>query len=425
MPRARPRLAILVRDGTPISPLGIPAAASWLLGGPLGEQMKKLLQDEGLRVEGAASLDAVAPAEPAIVALDSVACSRAVLRGLLAAFQAGDRPAVQAALPEGLATRRLSHVRGLDPIVIDGAPAFAAPLYAVDAGARPEQAIPIKLPYKENRLTFPIPIGMIGRSETTFGASDAVLVRVSHWVHVLRMNLAFFLAGWIERSRTPLGRLWYLWRALLGFPWRGGRLAEAIRRVHRKAKIHHRAHVELSIVEEGATIGANAIVKSSFIARGARIDDGAIVTASVIGAGGMVASGATVFASVLCPGAFAAQHKMQFSLLGDESVAFTGSYFYDLNFERNVRVVSGGEVLDAGDRFLSVCLGPRARIAGGVWIASGREVPAGALVVQPPGGVLANVDGALAATRRVTIEAGRAVDAGPLPPPAEPAESSR
>jgi hypothetical protein len=420
MARPRPRQAILVRDAAPISPLGVPAAGTWLLDRPLGERMRALLAAEGLRVVEAASLDEARPAEPAVVLLDSVVCSRVVLRALLDAYAAGGPPAIAAALPDALATRRLSHVGGLEATTASGRPAFSAPLLALDAGADPRAAVPALLPYRENTLTFPIPVGMIGRAETTFGASDAVLVRVSHWAHVLRMNLAFYLAGWIERSRSPLGKLWYLWRALLGFPWRGGRLGEAIRRVHRRARVHHRAHVELSVVEEGAVIGANAIVKSSYVARGARIDDGAIVTASVIGPGAMVASGSTVFASLLCPRAFAAQQKMQFSLLGEASVAFTGSYFYDLNFERNVRVVKDGAPHDGGDRFLSVCLGPWARVAGGVWIASGREVPAGALVVQPAARVLGRIDPALAGERRVTVEDGRAVDAGPLPPREDP-----
>jgi hypothetical protein len=419
MSRSRPRLAIIVTDDTPISPLDVSAETTWLLDRPLGARMRELLRSEGLRTVEARSLDEVAPAEPAIVVSSQVAFTRAVLRGLIAAYASEHRPAIAAALPDALVTRRLAHVRGLDPVTVDGKPAFTAPLYAVAPGAHPKQAEPVLLPYKENEVTVPIPAGMLGPSKTTFGASDAILVRVSHWVHVLRANFAFMLGGWVERSRSPLGRLWYLWRLLLGFPWWGGRLGEAMRRVHRRAKIHRRACVEFSVVEEGATIGPNAVVKGSWIARGARVDDGAIVTASVIGQGASVANGSSVFCSLLCPGAFAAQHKMQFSVLGDHSVAFTGSYFYDINFGGNVRVVKDGEVLDAGDRFLGAALGPWARVAGGVWIASGREVPARALVLQPSGDVLSRIDAPLASARRVTIQDGRTVDAGELLPQKE------
>jgi NDP-sugar pyrophosphorylase family protein len=177
--------------------------------------------------------------------------------------------------------------------------------------------------------------------------------------------------------------------------------------------------VELSVVEEGAEIGPHAVVKNSYVARGARIDDGALVNACVIGEGAFVGSASAVFSSVLYPGAFAAQHKMQFSVLGESSVAFTGSYFYDTNFERNVHVAHRGRVVDSGGRFMSVCLGPWARIAGGVWIASGREVPAHALVVQPPDRVLHRVDAELAASRMTTVKDRALVDVGPLPAKAD------
>jgi hypothetical protein len=256
---------------------------------------------------------------------------------------------------------------------------------------------------------------MLGHAEESYGATDTYLVRVDHWSHVLRLNLAGIIGGWFERWQRPLGKAWFLLRALLGFPWRRGRLAESIRLVSRKAKVHHSAHVELSIVEEGAEIGPHAIVKNSYIARGARIDDGAIVNACVVGAGAFVANASTIFSCVICPGAFAAQQKMQFSVLGDGSVAFTGSYFYDLNFDRNVHVLHRGQVVDSGSRFLSVCLGPRARIAGGVWIAGGREVPAGALIVQPPDQVLQKIDPQLGGSRMTTIAQRRLIDAGELP----------
>ena len=413
MTRPRPRHAFVVSDPTPVSPLGTPAAGTWLLDRPLAERARLALEEAGLAVETVGSLEeaqARAQATPALVMHDSVYASPRVIRALLDRYAAGDEPAIQAALPDAQATRRLAHLDGLEPITVGGQAAFTAPL-TVGSGA----ATPVLLPYQERKLSFRIPTGMLGEPEASFAATDAVLVRVGHWAHVLRLNLSAFLAGWIDRWHRPAGRLWYLWRALLGFPWRRGRLGAAIRRVHRKASVHHTAVVELSVVEEGAQIGAHAIVKSSWIGKGARVDDGAIVSASVVGAGAFVASGASIFNCVLCPGAFAAQHKMQFSVLGEHSVAFTGSYFYDLNFERNVRVPHRGGLADAGERFLSVCLGPWARVAGGVWIASGREVPAGALVVQPPERVLARIDEKLAADRRVTVEDGRAVDAGDLP----------
>ena len=418
MARGKPHRVFVVSDPTPVTPLAVPAAGTWLLDRPLAARSRLAFEEAGLEVEPVGSFEEAATRAAdggGVVTYDSVYASPRVVRGLLERFASGDEPAIPAALPDAQATRRLAHIDGLEAVTVDGKPAFTAPLIAVAPGGDARSATPALLPYQERKLSFSIPVGMFGEGDASFAATDGVLVRVGHWAHVLRLNLSAFLAGWIDRWHRPSGRLWYLWRALLGFPWRRGRLGEAIRRVHPKAKVHHRAVVELSVIEEGAYVGANAVIKSSWIGKGARIDDGAMVSASVVGAGAFVASGSGIFNCVLCPGAFAAQHKMQFSVLGENSVAFTGSYFYDLNFERNVRVPFRGKLADAGERFLSVCLGPWARVAGGVWIASGREVPAGALVVQPPDRVLSKIDEGLAGERRVTVDGGRSVDAGELP----------
>jgi carbonic anhydrase/acetyltransferase-like protein (isoleucine patch superfamily) len=274
----------------------------------------------------------------------------------------------------------------------------------------------VVLPYKEQVVPMALPVGMIGQRELPFGMTDTWMCRVDHWAHILRINQIALVAAWMERGQSFLGKLWFLWRALvLGFPWRRGRLLGAVNRVHGKAFVHHTAHVELSVVEAGAHIGANAVVKSSWIGRNAKVDDGAQVNASVLADGAVVASTSVVMGAVLYPEAFAAQDKMQLAVLGEAAVAFTGSYFYDLNFQGNVRVSHRGKVVDAGERMLSVCLGPRARVAGGVWVASGREVPAGALVVQPPDGVLYKLDEELVTTRMVTVRGKEAVDLGVLP----------
>ena len=420
--RRAPRHAFLVRDAQPIPPLGAPASESWFTSGPLFEVMRALFSSCGLSVERVETLDeAVARAAKcdggALISYDSVACSRSVVSAMLEASRTDARPAFAAALPQALATQALAHIQGLAALELEGKPAFTAPLWIVRDGATALGAPARLLPFKELAWKLPTPPGMLGRAEEPFGATDTYLVRVDHWAHVLRLNLAALVATWFERWQTPGGKLWFLVRALLGFPWRNGRLAGSLRRVHRKAKVHHTAHVELSVVEEGAEIGANAVVKNSYVGRGARIDDGALVNACVLGAGASVASCSSIFSCVLYPGAFAAQQKMQFSVLGPSSVAFTGSYFYDLNFDKNVRVAHRGKIVDAGSRFLSVCLGPWARVAGGVWVSSGREIPAHALVVQPPGLVAQRIDAQLAGARMTTVRDGALVELGPMPPP--------
>jgi hypothetical protein len=59
-----------------------------------------------------------------------------------------------------------------------------------------------------------------------------------------------------------------------------------------------------------------------------------------------------------------------------------------------------------------------------VWVASGREIPAGALIVQSPSQVLTTIDGVLAATQLTATDGPRLIGLGPLPDD-RPAEAQR
>jgi hypothetical protein len=340
-----------------------------------------------------------------------VAFTRTLLHKFFAAYANDSGLALVAALPDSDVARRLSHVSGLDAVESG----YAAPLWAIAKGGNLSEARPIVLPYKEHVAKIPLPPGMNGRSEAPFGVSDMFVCRVDHWVHILRVNQSALAAHWAELGGSLGGKLWYLWRALRGFPWTRGRLAAAIHQIHRKAKVHHTAHVELSVIEAGAEIGPNAIVKSSWIGKGANIGDGAVVNGTVVGERAYVSSGSCVTGAVLYPQSFAAQQKMQLCVFGEGAVAFTGSYFYDLNFAGNVRVLHRGKVVDGGDPFTSVCMGPWSRVCGGVWIASGREVPPNALILQSPDTVLNRIDDALASTRMTAVGPKGLLDVGTIP----------
>jgi hypothetical protein len=111
----------------------------------------------------------------------------------------------------------------------------------------------------------------------------------------------------------------------------------------------------------------------------------------VIGKGALVAPNSIVNLSVVYPGAMAGQYLMQASVLGRKASAFSNSNFYDLNFSRNIRVAHQGKIVDSGTQMLGVCVGPEARVAAGVWVASGREIPARSLLIKPPGEVATNI----------------------------------
>jgi hypothetical protein len=389
----------------------------------LGETMAHDLAEAGLEVVRVASpvegeARARQEAEGGFVLLDSVLCSPTVIRRFMEAGRAtkGD-VALVCALPRAVGTDFLSHVEGLDAVAGPDAAVWTAPFYFVRGSGTLGAARPAVQTYRETLLRFPVPFGILGRAgeEMTIGLSESYMCSVSHWVHVLRINTAAMGGWWVRRLRIGyvFGAVWLFWRFLLGFPWWGGRLYGAIRGISWGAKVHHTALAELSVVQKGASVGANASLRNSFVAEGAIIGEGARISGSVIGKGAFVAPNSVVNLSVVYPGAMAGQLLMQASVLGKESAAFTNSNFFDLNFARNIRVKHRGRVVDSGTQMLGVCVGPRARVAAGIWVASGREIPAAALLVKPPEEIATNIGSPPPGEAHTVVE-GNVV---PLPPP--------
>jgi hypothetical protein len=393
--------AFIVRVRDLISPLGELARDTWLYDTTLGKAMERTLREASLEpetVDSPEDAEARARAIPdgAIVVHDSVGFSPRLLREFLRLAQAaGERASLKCGIARSVASDTLSHVSGLERATVPGkdgdagppTEVWTAPLHFIRGPVSLSDATVCVVPHEASVLRRSAPKGLIAAGEIVYGLSDTYLCNVSHWVHVLRLNVTSLVVPWSERRRfgySILGIAWYLWRALLAFPFTGGRLAEAFRMVHWRARLHRSVHVEGSVIAKDVEIGVNAIIKYSYIGEGARIEDGAHIVGSVIGPGTFVGRSSVIVGSLLCPGSFAAQQLMQLSLLGPEAIALTTSNFFDVNLGKNVRVAYRGGYVDSGDQALGACLGPRARIGGGVWIASGREVPADALLVKDP-----------------------------------------
>ena len=100
------------------------------------------------------------------------------------------------------------------------------------------------------------------------------------------------------------------------------------------------------------------------------------------------------------------------SLLGEEACALTNSAFFDINFNKNIRVAHRGRYVDIGSPYLGVCVGPRARVSAGVFVAHGREIPAGALLVKPPDEI-ANRIGEIRPDEPAAVSGGTVVSLNP------------
>jgi carbonic anhydrase/acetyltransferase-like protein (isoleucine patch superfamily) len=149
--------------------------------------------------------------------------------------------------------------------------------------------------------------------------------------------------------------------------------------------------LEGAILEDGVRVGPFAVVRFSRVGQGSWIQDHAQVTLSVLGERTLVSASSTVNLCLTCAEASASQILMQLSVLGRKAITTGGGFMMDMRFDRNVRVLHEGRVQDSGTRFLGSAIGHGAILGTGFWLAPGRAIPNGAMVVRPPDQVVREV----------------------------------
>lgn len=385
----------LVHNPALVSPLEAPARDAWLLDSTLGRFMEREFDRLGLTIERVSTVTEAEErcrkeADGAFVTFDSTVCSRLLVERFVRAARRRRGPAcLVCALPRGNAIDEMALLDGLEEDVhpSSGEPTWRAPLYFLRGAGSLASPEPVVLPYEEDPFIIKMPVGYTGKPEEAHWLTESYACNVCHWLHVHRLNMAAMTSWWWNRLRSGYwigGLAWAAWRVLSGFPWTGGRLLEGIRSVSLRASIHRSTCLQLAVVKKGASIGPFCFLQNAYVGEGATIESGATVINSVIADGAFVGRDCAICSSVVYPRAFAGQFLMQASLLGEDACAFTNSGFFDLNLKKNARVLHRGKYVDAGSQFVGVCMGPRSRVAAGVWVASGREIPQGALLVKDP-----------------------------------------
>ena len=233
----------------------------------------------------------------------------------------------------------------------------------------------------------------IGPQVQEIALSDHLLLPVRHWSHLLWAALLGI--GPRLWSRTMLARPV---RSALGLAWTAARtgsidplhLASALNARERDVRIHPSAVVEGCVLERGARIGAGAVVRGTLLGPGAVVEEQALCEGAVLGPGAVVQRQAMVRFSVLGAGAMVGG-VVQLAVVCDKAQLKRGAFGMDQGFTGEVRVPVGEGFAPVPLGMIGVCLGPGARVGSGVWIAPGRVVPAGALLVSPdvvsrPGG---------------------------------------
>jgi carbonic anhydrase/acetyltransferase-like protein (isoleucine patch superfamily) len=169
------------------------------------------------------------------------------------------------------------------------------------------------------------------------------------------------------------------------------RLLRAASRIGEGCEIHPTAVIEGSILEPGVKVGPFAVVRFSRVGEGSWIQDHGKLTLSVLGARSLVSAGSTVNFCLGHEQASFSQILMQLSVLGRRAITTGGGFLMDMRFDGEVRVMHQGRPQGVGSRFLGSAIGHDTMLGTGFWLAPGRSIPNGAVVVRDPDRVVRRI----------------------------------
>jgi carbonic anhydrase/acetyltransferase-like protein (isoleucine patch superfamily) len=370
-----------------IAPFDDPPSEVLIANRTLGDWQARMFRHAGLTV-----VDRLDP--PCLVVPDTLFTTGEVLHRF--AVGAAGQNAVLV-LAESLFGRNTTHVQpGVHEVV--GGWRFDAVRF-VSGGDEPAQ--PVVIDPEEKRLPLRLPPQFGGPTEIALPRHPVMTVH--HWVHILWANQA---AGSLEVRSVPRwkGILRLIWAFLRCWSFNKWRVLSKLNTIGRNCDIHPTAVIEGSTLGDGVSVGPHARILFSRIGDGASILSGAEVEVSTVGEGATVGERSGLRLCVLYPEVFTSQFLMQSCVLGRGTLTVAGSFSIDLNFDREVRVSLDGELHDTGTRFLGSAFGHGCRIGTGVWLASGRAIPNGAVVVRDSRGVIAKVPETAAGGPMVTVD---------------------
>jgi hypothetical protein len=214
--------------------------------------------------------------------------------------------------------------------------------------------------------------------------SDHLFLPIRHWVHLLWGNL-LGLGPRIWHQSVGSHPAWALlrlsWAALRSGSTRPEKIAARCVYRGKGSRIHPSAVVEGSVLLPGATVEAQAVVRGSILGPGSVVEALALCEGCVLGEAAVVQRQGMLKFSVLGDGAMVGG-VTQLSVLGAGSSLKSGAYGMDQSLEGDVRIRTPEGLVPAPMGMAGLCLGAGARVGSGVWVAPGREVPAGAVLVK-------------------------------------------
>lgn len=383
---------VLRPSGTVISPFGYPAAEAPLQGGTLAQFQREALAACGLPPP------ADAGPGPTLYMGDDLLIGRRLLAEFVErARDVGSGRAVLELEP-AVFTREYAPLQDT-PAGPGGGPLM--PLWwSSEGGPAPEtpddpRYEPVRLSVKERVMRIPVPAHWFGKDELELPMTGRPALRVRHWMHLLFANRIAASERWLRAPAWQRGlRIgWALLRSVVPTP---ARVLRNLSDIGKGCQIHPTAVIEASTLGDGVRVGAHAVVRFSRVGEGSFLMDGANVAFSTLGPRCTVSTHCGVSFSLLHEEATAAQTLLQMSVLGRRAITTGLGLITDMKMGGGeVSVVDHGRLVSSGQRFLGGAVGHEAILGSGIWIAHGREIPNGYVVVRSPDAILHKIPAGL------------------------------
>jgi hypothetical protein len=338
---------------------------------------------------------------PALVLADDLWVTRRALASFLRATRTAIAP-TRLRLPP---SRLLELTLPLQDVVVDEhgatfACAFVPAGQSVRAGDALDAAAATTIPYKELLTTLPVPRTLVSSThDARWPLTSTIVMRVRHWLHVLRASHLAPQVWLIERAlRDPLRSAW---RALLGLRASPSAREAAWKRqfvfVGKGAQIHPTAIVEGSIIGDDVVIGPGSIVLQSIVGNNTRIEQRAHISQSTIGRRNFISLNSSMQACVTFDDADPCANNLQACVVGPRVglTSFVRALDTALHDDGRpagpVFVVDGDTRRSVGELPCGACFGADTYVGAEVSLAAGRALPAGVRVVTAPSSLLRRV----------------------------------
>lgn len=204
---------------------------------------------------------------------------------------------------------------------------------------------------------------------------------VAHWVELQRANLLAIGTQALEGGAFK-GAMTLLWAALRRVSVNPFAIAAGVTSKGRKCLIHPSAVVEACVLGDNVKVDAGAVLRGCVVGDGAKIGPHAFGEFSILGAGSELQKSAICTVTVVYPGARVGG-VAQLTVIGRDVRFKLGAVTTDMNpggAPLRVMTPDGLAPVDVG--YLGCCVGHGAFVGSGIWIAPGRAIEAGRVVLR-------------------------------------------